>query len=46
MVNAANFQAAVAPNGLVSIIGRNLAATDSAASTPLPDDFGKRVRDA
>jgi uncharacterized protein (TIGR03437 family) len=32
VVNAANFQAAVAPNGLISIIGRNLASTASVAS--------------
>jgi len=40
VVNAANFQAAVAPNGLISIIGRNLAGTASAASTPLPTLLG------
>jgi uncharacterized protein (TIGR03437 family) len=40
VVNAANFQAAVAPNGLISIIGRNLATTASAAGTPLPTLLG------
>jgi uncharacterized protein (TIGR03437 family) len=40
VVNAANFQSAVAPNGLIAIIGRNLASTASAASTPLPTVLG------
>ena len=40
VVNAANFQPAIAPNGLVSIIGRNLAATASATSSTLPTILG------
>jgi uncharacterized protein (TIGR03437 family) len=40
MVNAANFQAAVAPGGLVSIMGRNLAASATAAVSPLPTILG------
>jgi uncharacterized protein (TIGR03437 family) len=40
VVNSANFQAAVAPNGLISIIGRNLATTASSPGTPLPTVLG------
>ncbi|HTP31203.1 MAG TPA: beta-propeller fold lactonase family protein [Candidatus Acidoferrales bacterium] len=40
VVNVANFQPAVAPNGLIAIIGRNLATTASAASTTLPTILG------
>ena len=40
VVNTANFQAAVAPNGLISIIGRNLGSVASAAVTPLPTALG------
>jgi uncharacterized protein (TIGR03437 family) len=41
VVNTANFTAAVAPGGLVSIMGRNLAASDAApANTQLPTILG------
>lgn len=40
VVNAANFQANVAPGGLISIIGRNLATTDTASNTPLASILG------
>jgi uncharacterized protein (TIGR03437 family) len=40
IVNAANFQAAIAPTGLISIVGRNLATTESASATPLPTILG------
>jgi len=39
VVNPANFQTRVAPTGLVSIIGKNLAAT-AAAKAPLPSVLG------
>jgi uncharacterized protein (TIGR03437 family) len=40
VVSAANFQTAIAPNGLISIMGRNLASSASAAGTPLPTVLG------
>jgi len=40
VVNVANFQPAVAPNGLIAIIGRNLASTASATSSTLPTILG------
>jgi len=40
IVNVANFQPAVAPNGLIAIIGRNLAATAAANTSPLPNILG------
>jgi uncharacterized protein (TIGR03437 family) len=40
MVNSANFQAAVAPGGLVSIMGKNLAASATANVSPLPTLLG------
>jgi len=40
LVNAANQTSAVAPGGLVSVLGRNLAATASASATPLPTLLG------
>gem|GEM_PF-416512 len=40
VVNAANFTAAVAPVGLISIFGKNLAATATASATPLPTILG------
>ncbi len=40
VVNTANYQSAVAPGGLVSIFGSNLASTSTAASTPLPTVLG------
>jgi uncharacterized protein (TIGR03437 family) len=40
MVNIANLQAAVAPGGLVSILGKNLAASASAGVTPYPTILG------
>jgi uncharacterized protein (TIGR03437 family) len=40
LVNSANFAAAVAPGGLVSILGKNLAASASSPGTPLPTVLG------
>jgi len=40
VVNAANFTSPVAPIGLISIFGKNLAATAAASSTPLPTVLG------
>jgi uncharacterized protein (TIGR03437 family) len=40
VVNTANFTAAVAPGGLVSVFGKSLAASSSAGSTPLPNILG------
>jgi uncharacterized protein (TIGR03437 family) len=40
VVNAANFTAPVAPVGLISIFGKNLAATATASATPLPTILG------
>ena len=40
VVNTANFLPAVAPGGLISIFGRNLAAATSAPGTPLPTVLG------
>jgi uncharacterized protein (TIGR03437 family) len=40
IVNTANFQAAVAPGGLISLFGNNLASAATAASSPLPNVLG------
>ncbi|MGP8245991.1 MAG: hypothetical protein ACLQVN_15900 [Bryobacteraceae bacterium] len=40
VVNSANFRTGIAPGGLVSIMGQNLAASASAGSTPLPTMLG------
>ena len=40
VVNIANFQSAVAPNGLVAVIGRNLAGTATASGATLPNVLG------
>jgi uncharacterized protein (TIGR03437 family) len=40
VVNAANFQPPLAPNSLVAIIGRNLAASDAASGSTLPTVLG------
>src|SRR5262249_3132076 len=40
VLNSANFTAAVAPGGLISVMGRNLAGTESASSNPLPNILG------
>lgn len=40
VVNTANFLPQVAPGGLISIIGTNLASSASSASTPLPTVLG------
>ena len=40
MVNTANFQPAVASGGLVSIMGKNLAASATASVSPLPTILG------
>src|SRR5262249_12869449 len=40
VVNSANFLPQVAPNGLISIIGRNLATTATATSSTLPTLMG------
>jgi uncharacterized protein (TIGR03437 family) len=40
IVNTANFQTAVAPNGLISIMGRNLGTTAASGTTPLPSTLG------
>ena len=40
VVNTANFQTAVAPGGLISIFGTNLASAATAASSPLPTVLG------
>jgi uncharacterized protein (TIGR03437 family) len=40
VVNTANYTAGIAPGGLISIFGRNLGATASAPSTPLPTVLG------
>jgi len=40
VVNAANFTAPVAPVGLISVFGKNLAATATASATPLPTILG------
>ncbi len=39
-VNAASYQTAIAPNGLVSIFGRGMAASEQASSVPLPTILG------
>jgi uncharacterized protein (TIGR03437 family) len=39
-VNLGSYQAAIAPNGLISIFGQNLAASAVASSTPLPVILG------
>lgn len=39
-VNLASYQTSVAPNGLLSIFGRNMAASDAATSAPLPTTLG------
>ena len=40
VVNTANYQTAVAPGGLISIFGSNLASAATAASSPLPTLLG------
>jgi uncharacterized protein (TIGR03437 family) len=40
VVNTANYQTAVAPGGLISIFGTNLASAATAASSPLPTVLG------
>jgi uncharacterized protein (TIGR03437 family) len=40
VVNTANFQSAVAPGGLISIFGNNLATAATSASSPLPTVLG------
>jgi len=40
MVNTANFQSAVAPGGLVAILGKGLASSATAGATPLPTVLG------
>lgn len=40
LVNQANQTSGVAPGGLVSVIGKNLAATASSSTTPLPTVMG------
>ena len=40
VVNTANFTAAIAPGGLVSIMGQNLASSATASSYPLPTILG------
>jgi uncharacterized protein (TIGR03437 family) len=40
VVNTANLTSGIAPGGLVSILGQNLAATATAAATPLPTVLG------
>jgi uncharacterized protein (TIGR03437 family) len=40
VTNTANYQAHIAPVGLISIFGKNLAAAATAAGTPLPDILG------
>jgi uncharacterized protein (TIGR03437 family) len=40
VVNVGNFTASAAPNGLISIFGQNLAASESASTTPLPLTLG------
>jgi uncharacterized protein (TIGR03437 family) len=40
VVNAANFTAAVAPGGLIAVVGRNLAASATSSGTPLPTVLG------
>jgi uncharacterized protein (TIGR03437 family) len=40
VTNSANLTTGVAPGGLVSIFGKNLAASDSSSSTPLPVILG------
>jgi uncharacterized protein (TIGR03437 family) len=40
VVNTANYTAAIAPGGLISIFGRNLGETAAAGSTPLPTVLG------
>jgi uncharacterized protein (TIGR03437 family) len=40
VLNAANFSSAVAPGGLISIIGRNLASDAVASTSPLPTLLG------
>ncbi|MCU1238016.1 MAG: hypothetical protein JWP63_5983 [Candidatus Solibacter sp.] len=40
VVNTANFQTAVAPGGLISIFGTNLASAATSASNPLPTVLG------
>jgi uncharacterized protein (TIGR03437 family) len=40
VVNTANFTSAIAPGGLVSILGQNLASSATASSYPLPSVLG------
>ncbi len=40
IVNTANYTAAIAPGGLISVFGKNLAASAAAAGTPLPTVLG------
>lgn len=40
VTNTANYQAHLAPGGLLSIFGRNLASTATASGTPLPNILG------
>jgi uncharacterized protein (TIGR03437 family) len=40
VVNSANFRTGIAPGGLVSIMGQNLATSATAGSTPLPTILG------
>lgn len=40
VVNTANYTAGIAPNGLISIFGRNLGTTEVASTTPLPTVLG------
>jgi uncharacterized protein (TIGR03437 family) len=40
IVNTANYQASVAPNGLVAIFGKNLASSASSGGYPLPNVLG------
>ncbi|MBL8241209.1 MAG: hypothetical protein JNM66_27550 [Bryobacterales bacterium] len=40
VVNVGNFTASAAPNGLVSIFGQNLGASESAGTSPLPLTLG------
>ena len=40
VVNMANYQTALAPDGIAAIMGTNLAASDSSNSSPLPNILG------
>ncbi|HLK64047.1 MAG TPA: hypothetical protein VKU19_11440 [Bryobacteraceae bacterium] len=40
VVNTANLTASIAPGGLISIVGKNLAATGTSSGTPLPSILG------